>query len=181
MTDREDALAQRVAELEARLDELQGQVQVLRDIEEIKQLKARYVRFVDTQDWSAWAAEVLADDFVHESNGDVVEGRDRAVSSVAELMQGGASTHQCHTPEITITGPDTASGIWSLQDVSRLPADGSGIVFRGDGHYYEEYVRTDAGWRVRWNTARFLVVDGVGLPDDVADPVETLTGREEIA
>ena len=171
MSDDVEALTARVEELEQQLREISAQVQVLRDVEDIKRLKARDLRFVDTQDWDAWKREVLTDDFHHESNGEVLDGRDEAVAAIAESMSGGVSTHQCHTPEIEITGPDTATGIWSLQDVTRLPRDGSGLIFRGDGHYYEDYVRTDAGWRLRSNSVEFLVVDGVGLPESVDDRV----------
>src|SRR5262245_61312520 len=108
----EQILAEKVRALEAQVRELEASVQMLRDIEEIKQLKARYVRHIDAQDWQAWADEVITEDFRHESVGEVYEGRDHAIESISKAMAGGVATHQCHTPEITITDADHATGIW---------------------------------------------------------------------
>jgi hypothetical protein len=56
------------------------------------------------------------------------------------------SSHRCHHPEIDLTGPDTATGIWALEDtviISDLD-----ISLRGAAFYSDEYVRTDDGWRI---------------------------------
>ena len=183
-------LGTRVVELEAQVRTLQETVQSLRDIEEIKQLKAKYVRYLDQQDWQSWADEVLTDDFHHESPGQVYDGCDPAIAAITEAMAGGIATHQCHTPEIALTGPDTATGIWSLQDVTKLPGDGTPLSFHGDGHYYEEYRRTPDGWRIASNIVKFLVVEATGLPEGHEPAVLSRSGavcrvageeREEVA
>ena len=145
-------------------------VQQLLDVEEIKQLKARYFRHVDTQDWDAFAKEVLADDVRFDIVGHIVEGRDAAVAFVADSLRGGRTVHHGHAPEIAITGPDTATGVWAMYDYVTLPRrDGSTRVIHGYGHYHEEYVRTRVGWRIRSTTLSRLheersVVTGPDTP-----------------
>ncbi len=137
---------------------------MLRDIEEIKQLKARSVRFVDTKEWSAWARDVLAADYRVESDGGVHEGREEVVAFVSAALENATTVHHCHTPEISVTGPDTASGIWAMNDYVSWPGDGAPVVLRGYGHYHEDYVRTDEGWRIRRTTGSRLRVDYEGWP-----------------
>src|SRR5205823_1481020 len=60
------------------------------------------------------------------------------------------TVHHGHTPEIELTSPTTANGIWAMFDyVDRIRhADGKREAFKGYGHYEETYVRTLAGWRI---------------------------------
>jgi hypothetical protein len=136
------------------------QVRQLSDIEEIKQLMARYARCADTKDYDAWRADVLTDDFHFEVDGrGLPEGRDAFLSFVARSFESGLTVHHCHTPEITITGADTATGIWAVQDHVTHPGDGSPFKTRGAGHYYSKCVRTDAGWRLKSIVLKRLSVD----------------------
>ena len=144
---------------DAELEHLKEEIQWLRDVEEIKQLKARYCRIVDSQDWKAWGEEILTEDFHFESDGGVQEGRDAVVAFVSSALEGASTVHHCHTPEITITGADTATGVWAMQDHVKMPGNGSPIMFRGAGHYYEDYVRTPQGWRIRSAVLKRLSVD----------------------
>lgn len=144
---------------DSELDRLRSQIQWLRDLEEIKQLKARYCRLVDSQEWKTWGDEILTEDFYFESDGGVQEGRDAVVAFVSKALQGASTVHHCHTPEITITGADEATGIWAMQDHVKLPRDDHPIMFRGAGHYYEDYVRTPNGWRIRRAVLKRLSVD----------------------
>jgi hypothetical protein len=120
----------------------------LGDIEQIKQLKARYFRLVDTKEWDAWS-ELLTDDYRLRSDAGVHEGRDTVVSMVSTALAKGSTVHQALAPEITITGPETASGIWAYHDVVVLPREGETVAFHGYGHCHEDYVRTEHGWQVK--------------------------------
>lgn len=115
-------------------EELLVQLRELRDMEEIKQLKARYVQYVDTQDWTAWADEVLADDVRFESDGDVQDGRDGVVEMVSGALTGQSTVHHVLSPEITITGPATATGIWAMEDWVRMSRNAREFAFHGCGH-----------------------------------------------
>jgi hypothetical protein len=145
------------------VQDLRAELRALRDIEDIKQLRARYVRLVDTQDWDAWAA-LLTDDFRLQSDSGVHEGREAVVAMVQGALDGHSTVHHVFTPEIELTGPDTASAVWAMEDWVRLTLDGTQIAFHGCGHYREEYVRTAEGWRVKSSTQTRLRVDPIEPP-----------------
>lgn len=150
------------------LRQLQDAVRELRDIEEIKRLKARYFECVDTKDWAAWADEVLAEDFQLQSDAGVHEGRDTVVAFISKRLAEGLTVHHGHMPNIMITGPNTASGVWAMADYVRLPVAGGEYVVRGYGRYHEDYVRTDRGWRIQRSALSRLRVD-VEAPPPAGD------------
>jgi len=109
-------------------------------IESIKQLKARYCRFLDTKDWAAWRT-LFSDDFVSdtaEAGGKLIVGADDFVAFTRKNIgrRSQATAHQVHAPEIELTSPTTARGVWALQDVVRF---GPGVNLVGYGHYHETY------------------------------------------
>jgi len=119
------------------------------EIEAIKQLKARYCRFLDTKDWAAWRG-LFADDFVSDTSaagGRVVEGADAFVAYTRTALgkRSHVTAHQVHAPEIELTSPTTACGVWALEDVVRLLP---GVNLRGYGHYHETYVKVDGEWKL---------------------------------
>ena len=141
----------------------------LRDIEAIKQLKARYFRLMDQKRWDEWAMVFAEDAHLVVPEGGVDErGRAAVVASVSGVLEGVRTVHHGHMPEIEITGPDTATGIWAMFDYVEFPtaADGSRVGLQGYGHYTEEYVREDGEWRIRSLHLSRLRIDplGGGLP-----------------
>src|SRR5262249_6646058 len=97
------------------------------DLEAIKQLKARYMRTVDTKDWDGFR-NVFTKDAVWDmrsSGAALLTGADEIVrynqKSLGDDMVG---IHQGHMPEIELTSPTTATGIWSSEHMHRWP-DGS--------------------------------------------------------
>ena len=120
-------------------------------IEEIKQLKARYFRFMDQGDWEAFR-ELFAEDAEQSwtpSPGEAPvgsRGRDAVVDHVRASLSGMRSTHHGHMPEIEITGPDSATGIWSLFDYC---TKGDLVVMNGTGWYRDTYVKRDERWLIR--------------------------------
>jgi SnoaL-like domain len=140
-------------------------VEGLYEIEDIKQLKARYCRYLDTKDWVAWRA-IFAHDFVSdtsESGGDVIVGADAFVrytrGHIGKTSQ--PTVHQVHAPEITLTSPATATGVWALQDVVRLAP---GLNLQGYGHYHETYEKIDGRWYIK--TSKLT-----RLREDIFNPV----------
>jgi hypothetical protein len=121
----------------------------LAEIEAIKQLKARYFRLLDTKQWDAWRA-VFSDDFTADVEGGHVHppihfaSPEQMVASNREILAGVVTVHHGHMPEIALTGPDTASGVWAMMDLVLL-----GPGFRGYGHYHEEYVKRGGRWQIR--------------------------------
>ncbi|MGE3919003.1 MAG: nuclear transport factor 2 family protein, partial [Hyphomicrobiaceae bacterium] len=57
------------------------------------------------------------------------------------------TVHQAHMPEIALTSPTTATGIWALFDWVDEPERGR--AFQSYGHYHEEYQRgADGNWLI---------------------------------
>jgi hypothetical protein len=123
------------------------------DIEAIKQLKAKYMRTVDTKDWegfrSVFTPTTVWD--MRDSGAECVTGADAIIAyNQVGLADDMISIHQGHMPEITLTSPTTATGIWSSEHMHRWP-DGSEL--HGYGFYHETYVKLDDGWHIE--TCRF--------------------------
>ena len=129
-------------------DQLADAIQRLLDIEAIKNLKAKGVRLVDAKQWDAWSGEVLSEDTVFYGDGAPLIGRDAVVASVSRSLAEAVTVHRVHAPEINLTGPDSASGVWPMDDYVTGTFGGTPMVIRGHGYYEEEYVRTATGWRV---------------------------------
>jgi SnoaL-like domain len=130
----------------------------LLEIEAIKQLKARYCRYLDTKDWQAWRS-LFTDDFLSDTSpagGKVVQGADEFVAFTRKSLRSQATVHQVHAPEIELTSPTTARGVWALEDVVRF---GPGVNLRGYGHYTETYEKVDGQWLIASSTLTRLRED----------------------
>jgi len=122
-------------------------VQDLWDIEQIKQLKARYFRLLDTKDWDAFA-ELFTDDCHHvlpSAEPKPPQSNEEYLAGLRSALGDGMTVHHGHMPEIEITGPTTATGIWAMFDYVELPE----FTLRGYGHYHEEYVKQRGGWKIQ--------------------------------
>jgi hypothetical protein len=122
------------------------------DIEAIKQLKARYFRLMDTKQWDRWR-EQFTDDCRYDGTSRPYPGPDEFVAGTRGRLEEAITVHQGHMPEIVLTGPDTARGIWSMFDWVEFPEirdTGRGVNrgFTGYGHYEEEYRRVDGTWKI---------------------------------
>jgi hypothetical protein len=136
-------------------------------LEDIRQLKARYFRNMDQKRWDDMR-EVFSRDAHFEPGRFVIKGRDRIVEYMREALHPLRTVHHGHMPEITVTGPATAHGIWALWDYVEWPADGAdrqGLY--GYGHYEEDYVVEDGAWRIARLLLTRLHVDLLpgGLPE----------------
>jgi hypothetical protein len=134
---------------------------MMEDIEMIKQLKARYFRTMDTKDWTAMR-QVFTDDVVIDttgSGGPVVVGADEFLAYVQTRLEDAVTVHHGHMPEIEITSPSTARGIWALQDVILQP-DGSRM--QGYGHYHETYELVGDAWKIKSSTLTRLHLEFTG-------------------
>ncbi len=125
-------------------------------IEQIKKLKARYFRCMDTKDWDGFQA-VFAADATMDTTQEAPEHRGRAPArrrsgSSWRARSGPVVTvHHGHMPEIEITSPTTARGIWAMQDFLQMP-EGSPLGMKsmvGWGHYTETYELVDGEWKIK--------------------------------
>ena len=127
------------------------------DVEEIKKLKARYFRCLDSKDWDGYR-NVFTDDVVVDLSpaGDVVR---QGIDAFMEYVRGLTlvqSVHQGHMPEIDLTSPTTARGIWALEDFNRWE---NGQDTHGYGHYHETYEKVDGQWRIKTMRLSYLRID----------------------
>jgi hypothetical protein len=127
------------------------------ELEELRKLKARYCRFLDTKDVESWRGVftpdvvVTLDMAVSTAGADPmtappIEGVDNFVPTVLGGLEGVATMHHCHTPELTLTSDTTATGIWAMED---LLIFGDGREMHGAGHYRETYEKTGGAWRIK--------------------------------
>jgi deazaflavin-dependent oxidoreductase (nitroreductase family) len=116
------------------------------DIEAIKQLRARYARAADTRDFDLLRTTVTDDFFCDTGPG----GRGATTGVEAFIERVGTNppvtVHHALMPEIELTSPTTARGIWASRLYSVLP-DGS--VVDGFGHHHDTYLKVDGAWRLQ--------------------------------
>lgn len=128
------------------------------DIEAIKQLKARYFRTMDTKDWDGMR-QVFADDVTMDttaSGGGVITGADEFLAFLRQAIGDVVTVHHGHMPEIVLTSPTTATGIWAMEDMLRWP---DGRELHGYGHYHETYERIGCEWRIKSSKLTRLRMD----------------------
>jgi uncharacterized protein (TIGR02246 family) len=129
-------------------------VERLEAIEEIKQLKARYFRCMDTKDWDGFTAVFAPDarmDVSGEmSDGDgVTTGRRQIAAFVRRSIEDVTTVHHGHTPEIDVTSPTSATGVWAMEDHLWWPEGSPITTMHGYGHYQEAYEKVEGRWRIK--------------------------------
>src|SRR5262249_52414912 len=90
------------------------------------------------------------------SGGSVYEGIDVFMDYVRSYLPDVVTVHHGHMPEITITSPTTATGIWSMEDRCTFPG---GRDMNGFGHYFEDYEKVGGDWRIKTMKLTRLRVD----------------------
>jgi len=124
------------------------------DIEAIRQLKARYFRLMDTKDWDGLAQVFTADVEidVRGEGGGVTTTVAEYIPFLRTNIEHVITVHHGHMPEIELTSPTTAKGVWALEDQLWWPEGGPLKHMHGFGHYHETYEKTDDGWRIKTMT-----------------------------
>jgi hypothetical protein len=122
----------------------------LSDFEDIRTLKYRYFRGIDTADMALLAGLFTADLAVEYRGGTykvALEGSANMLEFLANSFHSGAvAMHHGHMPEITLTGPDSATGIWYLEDIF-ISAEQRTYTM-GSAIYHDEYRRENGGWKI---------------------------------
>jgi len=125
----------------------------LNNLDEIKDwialcnAKARYCRTLDTKDWDGFRDLFTEDYELDVSDGTgmpVIKGRDAAMAQVQSSILTAKTSHQVHTPEITLHG-DEAHAVWAMQDRVVWSPEKS---LTGYGHYHERWVRQNGEWKI---------------------------------
>jgi len=119
------------------------------EIEQIHQLKYRYVRFIDLKRWDDLESLFVPDATASYGGGAVqLEGRPAIMEFLTGTMGDEAmlTSHKVHQPEITLVGPDSATGVWALDDIVILGS--LNMTVRGSSFYDDRYVRAGGEWRI---------------------------------
>jgi uncharacterized protein (TIGR02246 family) len=125
-------------------------LQNLSDIEAIKVLKHRYFRGIDTADAELLAGLFTQDVAVTYNGGTyrvALTGREAMLEFLANAFHSGAAAmHIGLMPEITLTGDNSATGIWTLQDLF-IDLEKDDHTF-GTAIYTDRYVREGGVWKI---------------------------------
>lgn len=129
-------------------------MQTIMAVEEIRGLKARYCRLLDTKEWDGLAALFLEDavlDVQQDTGNPPIHGRAAIIAQIKTAVIEAATSHQVHTPEISLSSDVTADGIWAMQDrvvwqSGKSPIPGAASI-TGYGQYHEAYRKTEGGWK----------------------------------
>lgn len=132
------------------------------DIEAIKGLKARYFRLMDQKKWDLWEQVFSPDVHIDTSDGGVgdfgvMDGNTTFRTFLEPQLEGVITVHHGHTPEITLTGADSATGTWAMEDHLEWP---DGKRMWGTGWYEEQYRKHDDGqWRISAMTLKRIKIE----------------------
>ena len=122
----------------------------LQEIYAIQRLKHRYLRCLDQKRWDELATCFTEDATCAYGDGKYsYQGRDAIIEFLRTAMGAPSflSSHRVSHPEIDLTSPTTATGIWALDDV--VIETQAQITIRGAAFYYDEYVKQGGTWRLR--------------------------------
>jgi len=93
--------------------------------------------------------------------GCILVGPDRIAAAASARLTGGVSVHHGDCPEIEITSPTTATGIWAMEDMLRWNEESASPnqTLHGYGHYIETYEKNNGRWCIRTLKLQRLRVD----------------------
>ena len=100
----------------------------------------------------SWYLDWAAADASYGGGAYAFEGRDAIVAFFRKAMgrENFLSSHKAHHPEIDLTGPETATGIWALEDiVIDLQWE---LDIRGAAFYEDEYAKVGGVWKIHRTT-----------------------------
>ena len=130
------------------LADLEKRIQALEDIEAIKRLKGKYIRCVDRKLWQELEECFTGDAEAHYGENMDYLGRDAILGFLRGSLVEGViiSSHECHTPEIELTGDGTARGVWKFHDYIVLQQT---PIMNGWAYYDDEYVKVGGEWKIK--------------------------------
>ncbi len=150
------------------------EIEKLAAIEAIKALRARFARCMDTKQWLAMQDTITQDcEFDARDGATVTElwiGAEDIVANIRRSLNAAVSVHHAHMPEIEITSPTTARGIWAMWDMLKF-AGVPTVELTGAGHYIEGYEKqADGKWRLKSYRLTRLRVDITTTPAPEPSP-----------
>jgi hypothetical protein len=133
------------------IEELRRDLQMMMDIEAIKQLKHAYFRCIDTANFGELAGLFHDDVTVHFMGGTYewkLNGKAEYVAAVTQSFHNQSiGHHNGHQPEIQILSDSEATGIWYLSD--NMWQLNSKFFTTGTALYWDRYQKVDGVWLIR--------------------------------
>ena len=134
----------------ADLAALESRITVIEDIEAIKRLKAKYLRCIDMKLW-----DEVVECFTEDATTDYTDGQyqQQGRDQIVGFLKKGLGRdhffgfHQCHHPEIEMTGKTTARGVWSLHYYMIDSREKKG--YQCGAFYKDEYVKVNGTWKMK--------------------------------
>jgi hypothetical protein len=132
------------------LEELRRDVQMLMDIEAIKQLKHAYFRCVDTANLEELGTLFHDDVSVHFVGGTYewkVKGKEDYLANIGySFNKASVGHHNGHQPEIRMLSDREATGVWYLADHMWILNHEAKTY--GTALYWDRYVKEDGRWLI---------------------------------
>lgn len=123
------------------------ELETLLALEAIRNLKARRLRALDEKRWADYEA-MHAEDHISDTYGDVPAiGTKANTARLAAALSNITTVHHAHTPEINLTGENSASGVWAMEDMLFWKQGEEDHWLHGFGHYHERYRKGPKGWQ----------------------------------
>ena len=133
------------------LESLRRSVQMLMDIEAIRQLKHAYFRCIDTANVEELGTLFHDEVLVHFKGGNYewkLNSKQEYLDSIASAFTSKAvGHHNGHQPEIQMLSDTEATGIWYLADHMWI-IEHNHYTF-GTALYWDRYIKQDGRWLIR--------------------------------
>lgn len=133
------------------IEDLRKDIQMLMDIEAIKQLKHAYFRCVDTANLEELGTLFHDDVSVHFVGGTYewkVRGREDYLANIGySFNKASVGHHNGHQPEIRMLSDTEATGVWYLADHMWILNHEAKTY--GTALYWDRYVKQDGRWLIR--------------------------------
>jgi hypothetical protein len=163
----------------------EGEMSEWEDIEAIRQVKARYFRYLDTKQFDKWRG-IFTDDCSFDGLTRPYQSTDEFVEGCREWLGPAVTVHHGHTPEVVLTGADSARAItamfdWVEFEEPRTEGWAAGIRgFTGYGHYEEKYRREDGVWKIAFMRLTRLRLTAITSPwqEELGSPHLSGIGRD---
>lgn len=132
-------------------EELRAGLQLLMDMEAIRQLKHAYFRCIDTANFDELSTLFHDDVLVHFVGGNYewkLEGRQEYLDAVkASFTRESIGHHNGHHPEIQVLSETEATGIWYLAD--NMWVMNYNFFTTGTAIYWDRYLKIDGRWLIK--------------------------------
>jgi SnoaL-like domain len=81
----------------------------------------------------------------------LIRGAQNFTAFARDNLNPATTIHHGYMPEIEITSPTTAQGVWAMEDIIHWPAalSSPGKTVCGYGHYHETYECIDGRWLIK--------------------------------